>query len=207
MLLPWRGRADERGRAPVRVGIVGCGAVARSLLPPALEDARSEDGLMRVVAAHDPDTRRRRVRSRRRSRRHRCARPLRGSPRPLARARHRRVAAPASRRADDRRAASGADVHCEKPLAPTPAEGERMVAAAAERAAAGLTVGMVRRHFPATRTSAASSPAGALGAAPIDRVLRGRARSTGRCDRPTTSARAPAARVCCTTSARTASTC
>jgi len=53
-------------------------------------------------------------------------------------------------------------VHCEKPLAPTLAEGRRMVDAAV---AAGrrLTVGLVRRHFPATRSIRHLIATGALG--------------------------------------------
>lgn len=145
---------------PVRVALVGCGAVAQLYYRPALETLQRE-GLLRLVAAHDPN----------RSaldafcasfpsaRRMASFQDLLGlSPQLVV------IASPPRYHPEQTIAALEADidVHCEKPLAPTLAEGERMVAAGV---AAGrrLSVGMLRRHFPATRAIARLIANGAIG--------------------------------------------
>lgn len=148
------------GSVPVRVAVVGCGAVARLYHAPALQ-ALEREGRVHVVAAYDPDAA---------ALNPFCdsfpgARPspsfdalLAVEPDLLI------VSSPPRHHADQGIAAleSGIDVHCEKPLAPTLADGERMVAAAS---AAGrrLTVGLVRRHFPAIRAIRHLIGTGALG--------------------------------------------
>lgn len=145
---------------PPRVAVSGCGAVTQLYYAPALQTLERE-GLLRVVAAHDPD-----VAARRRFCRAfpdaRGTDDLGGlvarSPDLLV------VASPPRNHAEQTIAAlaAGIDVHCEKPLAPTRAEGERMVAAA-EAAGRTLTVGMVRRQLPATIAIRRLLASGAIG--------------------------------------------
>lgn len=146
--------------APARVALVGCGAVAQLYYRPALQTLERE-GLLRLVAAHDPDPEAlaafcRSFPSARRSATFHDVLGL--SPALVV------IASPPRHHAQQTLAAlsAGIDVHCEKPLAPTLGDGERMVAAAA---AAGrrLSVGMLRRHFPATRMIGQLLAAGAIG--------------------------------------------
>ncbi|HEX2574958.1 MAG TPA: Gfo/Idh/MocA family oxidoreductase [Aquihabitans sp.] len=137
-----------RPETPASVAVSGCGAVAREYHGPALQ-ALQADGVVRVVGAHDPDGAA--------AGRFCAAFPgarattdldalLAASPALLV------VASPPQHHAEQAIAAmeAGIDVLCEKPLAPTVAEGERMVAVA-EATGRTLAVAMVRRQLPATR--------------------------------------------------------
>jgi len=135
--------------------------VAQLYYRPALETLERE-GLLRLVAAHDPDAAAlarfcATFPSARRS----------GSFSDLLEQRPGLViiASPPRHHADQTVAAleAGADVHCEKPLAPDLVAGERMVAAAAAAAGRRLTVGMLRRHFPATQVIGRLLATGAIG--------------------------------------------
>lgn len=145
---------------PVRVAIVGCGAVAQLYYAPALRTLERE-GLITLSTVHDPDLRavqlfRNEFRSAFSARS--IDELLDREPQLVI------VASPPSHHAEHTIAAlrAGADVHCEKPLAPTAAEGELMVAAAAG-AGRRLSVGLVRRHFPATQVIGRLLAAGTLG--------------------------------------------
>lgn len=134
---------------PVPVALVGCGAVAELYYRPALQTLERE-GLLRLVAAADPNHSARDAF---------CtsfpsARPAASFQDLLRLSPHLVIIASPPRYHPEQTIASleaGIDVHCEKPLAPSLADGQRMVAVAV---AAGqrLTVGMLRRQFPATRT-------------------------------------------------------
>jgi myo-inositol 2-dehydrogenase / D-chiro-inositol 1-dehydrogenase len=150
---------------PARVAVSGCGAVTQLYYAPALRTLERE-GLVRVVAAHDPDAAARRrfcdafpaVRAA-----HHVDGLLGTSPDLVI------VASPPQHHAEQAIAvlAAGIDVHCEKPLAPTRADGDRMVAAA-EAAGRTLTVGMVRRQLPATIVIRELLASGAIG--PLEAV-------------------------------------
>jgi predicted dehydrogenase len=146
--------------APVRVALAGCGAVAQLYYRPAL-DRLEREGLLRLIAAHDP------------------APPALAAMRaafPKAKAATSFealiacapdlliVASPPRFHAEQAIAAlrAGMDVHCEKPLAPSLAEGGRMAEAAAV-AGRRLSVGLLRRHFPATQAMRQLIANGALG--------------------------------------------
>ncbi|MBA3801796.1 MAG: Gfo/Idh/MocA family oxidoreductase [Acidimicrobiia bacterium] len=134
--------------APVHVALVGCGAVAQLYYRPALETLERE-GLLRLTAAHDPDP----VALDTFGDSFPSARRLTRFPEVLAISPQLVIIASPPRYHPEQTIAAlaaGIDVHCEKPLAPNLAEGERMVAAAVE-AGRRLSIGMVRRHFAATR--------------------------------------------------------
>ena len=148
------------GAGPVDVAIVGCGAVAQHYYRPALA-ALVAEGSVSVVAAHDRDPAALR----------RFCDGLPGT-QPFDTFEgllHRRpelviVASPprhhAAQSIDALR--MGIDVFCEKPLATSHAEGVAMVEAAA---ASGrrLSVGLVRRQFPAAQAIRRLIGSGALG--------------------------------------------
>ena len=145
---------------PAQVALVGCGAVAQLYYRPALETLERE-GLLRLVAAHDPNPAAltafcaafpsaRRLGSFGELLEQRPELVIIASP-----PRHHREQTIAALEA-------GADVHCEKPLAPDLGAGELMVAAAAAEGRR-LTVGMLRRHFPATQVIGRLLAAGAIG--------------------------------------------
>ena len=148
------------GSAPVRVALVGCGAVAQLYYRPALQTLERE-GLLRLVATHDPNPAALAAF---------CA--AFPSARVLAtfedvldqRPELVIIASPPRHHRDQTVAAleAGADVHCEKPLAADLDAGEQMVAAAAATGRR-LTVGMLRRHFPATQVIGQLLAAGAIG--------------------------------------------
>ena len=153
------------GGRPLRVALTGCGAVSRLYYRPALK-ALEDEGLLRLIAAHDPSP---------------AARETFCAAFPGARSEASFeslialapdlliIASPPRYHGEQAIAALGAgiDVHCEKPLAPTLAEGEQMVEAAI---AAGrrLSIGLLRRHFPATRAIRQLIASGALG--PLDTI-------------------------------------
>lgn len=135
----------------LRVGLSGCGAVSQLYYGPALRTLEAE-GRLTVAGFFDPDQ---------------SSAALVASPFPAARVSTAFedllslgldlviVAAPPRFHAPQAIAAleSGAAVHCEKPLALSAAEGERMLEAA--RASGGhLSVGLMRRSFPAVRAIA-----------------------------------------------------
>jgi len=150
---------------PVRVALVGCGAVAQLYYQPALR-ALEREGLLRLVAAHDPNP----AALTAFSAAFPAVRRL-GSFEDVLEQRPKLViiASPPRHHRDQTVAAleAGADVHCEKPLAPDLAAGEQMVAAAAATGRR-LTVGMLRRHFPATQVIGRLLAAGAIG--PLESV-------------------------------------
>lgn len=145
---------------PVRVAIVGCGAVAQQYYRHALM-ALMADGSVSVVGAFDPDSL-----SLRRFRDGIPGTPAVATFDDLLALRPQLVivASPPQYHASQSIQAlrMGIDVFCEKPLATNLADGEAMVEAAA---AAGrrLSVGLVRRQFPATRTIRRILRSGALG--------------------------------------------
>jgi myo-inositol 2-dehydrogenase / D-chiro-inositol 1-dehydrogenase len=143
---------------PVGVAIVGCGAVAQQYYRPALA-ALVADGSVSVVGAHDPDPSA--------LRRFCDAMPgtqpfdtfdglLRRRPQLVI------VASPPQHHAAQSIEAlrMGIDVFCEKPLATSHAEGVAMVEATSGRR---LSVGLVRRQFPATKTIRRLIRSGSLG--------------------------------------------
>jgi predicted dehydrogenase len=148
------------GAKPVGVAIVGCGAVAQIYYRPALA-ALVADGSVSMVGAHDPDP----------SALERFCDGLPGT-RPVAtfdgllalRPQLLIVASPPQHHASQSIEAlrAGIDVFCEKPLATCLADGTAMVEAAAT-AGRRLSVGLVRRRFPATDTIRRLLRSGALG--------------------------------------------
>ncbi len=144
----------------VDVAIVGCGAVAQHYYRPALA-ALVADGSVSMVGAHDPDPS---------ALRRFCdgvpgTQPfdtfdglLRRRPELVI------VASPPHHHATQSIEAlrMGIDVLCEKPLATSLAEGAAMVEAAAT-SGRRLSVGLVRRQFPATKTIHRLLRSGALG--------------------------------------------
>ena len=134
--------------APVKVALIGCGAVSRLYYAPALETLRRE-GLAEVVALLDPDPRA----VRHVSRHFRRASPVASvSDAGKAGAELAIVASPPRHHATQTIEAigSGMGVLCEKPFATSTVDARRMIEAAAV-AGRLLTVSLVRRFFPATR--------------------------------------------------------
>ena len=145
---------------PTRVVVSGCGAVTRLFAAPALARLQAR-GEVEVVALFDPDpvsteTIRAILPG---SRAVTSFDSLVGLDAELA-----IVASPPRVHADQSIAAmqAGHDVLCEKPLAVTAAEAERMLAAA-EATGRTLAAGHVRRHMPATRAAKALIESGTLG--------------------------------------------
>lgn len=145
----------------IAVGLVGCGAVSQIYYRPALA-ALAERGVLRLTAVFDPDA-------------DAAAKLARGlgeseiAPSFAALVDRQPdliiVASPPRFHAEQAVAAlrAGIAVHCEKPLAPSRAEGEGMVAEAA-LADRLLSVGMIRRRLGPARTIKALLAAGTLGA-------------------------------------------
>ncbi|HVU25310.1 MAG TPA: Gfo/Idh/MocA family oxidoreductase [Opitutus sp.] len=129
----------------MKVGLVGCGAVAQFAHIPALRALRA-DGRVTVAAVVDPDAGRRDQTARQLGARG-CADlgELRAGEIELA-----VIASPARFHAEQaiQLLKAGCDVFCEKPLAATVPDGEAMVAAARE-AGRRLGVGLMRRFYPA----------------------------------------------------------
>ncbi len=141
-------RSMSETSRPCRVAITGCGAVTRLYYAPALAELAAR-GEIALVGAFDP---------------------VRDSAAAIARQHHRArvatdmdellaldaelviVASPPTAHAGQTIAAleSGASVLCEKPFAPTLAAAEAMVDVAASTGRS-LSVGHIRRHFPAAR--------------------------------------------------------
>jgi len=134
------------GPGPLRVGLVGCGAIVQSSHAPVLRTLAAA-GRVAVAAVVDPDV----------PRREKIGRLFPGA-RLLAGIEELAageiavaiVASPVRFHAEQtiRLLENGVHVLCEKPLAPTLAEGEAMAAAAA-RTGRVLAVGLFRRFFPA----------------------------------------------------------
>jgi predicted dehydrogenase len=143
------------------VVLVGCGAVARLYYAPALAELQ-RTGLIDVVSVVDADASARGVIA---GRFHhaRCVDDIDGL-RPDG-CRLAILASPPSLHAPQAIALldRGIAVLCEKPMAQTTAEAAAMVAAA-DRSGAMLAVGLVRRHFPATRYIHSALAAGVAGA-------------------------------------------
>ncbi len=145
---------------PLRVAIVGCGAVAHVYYAPALA-ALEHDGTATVVAAFDPDTGTASAFCSRLDR----ARAVSSLDAVIAAHPDVVVIASSPRYHAEQTVAAvsgGCDVFCEKPLAIDRAQGENMVAAAAT-AGRRVFVGLVRRQFPATRAIHRLVRSGALG--------------------------------------------
>jgi predicted dehydrogenase len=134
--------------APVRVALIGCGAVSRLYYAPALETLRRQ-GLADVVALLDPDPQA--VRCVNAQFRQASLVPC-ISRAAMAGAELAIVASPPHHHATQAVEAlrSGMAVLCEKPLATSSADARRMIEAAAG-ARRLLAVSLVRRFFPATR--------------------------------------------------------
>jgi predicted dehydrogenase len=140
--------------------MIGCGAVADLYYAPALKQLVAE-GLVEVAGAFDPDP----AAAARFGAKFPSAAvtgsltTLLGFPLDLA-----VVASPPRFHAEQTMAAleAGIAVHCEKPLATSHDQGRRMADAAA-KAGLPLSVGMMRRHFPATRAIRRLIGAGAIG--------------------------------------------
>lgn len=148
-------------RAVTRIAVIGCGAVVEEFHGPALS-ALSARGEVEVVALCDPDQSRIGALSLVFPR---AAAFTSLTELPATRPDLALVASPAGLHADHTIALLDAGIHvlCEKPMAPTPADAERMIAAAT-RARRVLAVGLFRRFFPSTRLIRDLVVSGRLGA-------------------------------------------
>ncbi len=134
---------------PVKIVLVGCGAVSTLYYAPALQ-ALQQSGMSQVVALFDPSP-------------ESMTRLNRSFPQAIclqnldqlshSGAELAIIASPPRYHAEQaiRALEAGLAVLCEKPMALTVAEGRAMIAAA-ESASRVLAVGLLRRFFPATRT-------------------------------------------------------
>jgi predicted dehydrogenase len=159
--MQWLTRRSKRARPPITVAIIGCGAASAGLHASALRKLESR-GSARVVALVDPD----RSRTAALRRQFRAARPFATTAEAFAATAPDLVivASPPSLHAEHAVAAltAGSNVLCEKPMAVRAADGERMVAAAAE-AKRLLAIGMTRRLATALLDARALIADGALG--------------------------------------------
>ncbi len=151
-------RRVEPQKEPVRVALIGCGAVARIYYAPALEFLE-ERGRIRVVRVFDPDS----AAMNQLARRFSTAKPLLRI-QDLTDVRLAIVASPPRFHSSQAIQAlqSGAAVLCEKPLAHSIPDAEAMVATARETGGV-LAVGFVRRWLPAVQTIRMVLKAGLLG--------------------------------------------
>jgi predicted dehydrogenase len=154
-------RPDMRGDSRVRIGIVGCGAAVEHLHGLALS-ALAVAGEVEVVALCDPDAARSAAVA--------ALFPRAASFTTLAGVTAIRpdlavVASPAGLHAAHSLELLEAGIHvlCEKPMAATTAEADRMIAAAAH-ARRVLAVGLMRRFFPSARLVHDVVASGRLGA-------------------------------------------
>jgi predicted dehydrogenase len=135
-------------REPVRVALVGCGAVAREYYAPALAEL-SGRGWLRVAAIHDPVPANAVYVQRQFPGARRIGQfaGVLSAPVELA-----IVSSPPRFHAEQtiQLLGAGMSVLCEKPMAMTVAEAEAMIAAAG-RAPGVLAIGLFRRFFPATQ--------------------------------------------------------
>jgi predicted dehydrogenase len=152
---------DAMGRNPVRVAVIGCGAVVERFHAPALT-ALARSGEVEVVALCDPDAARLEAFA--------ATFPRAAALTSIAGVAATRpdlgvIASPAGLHADHSIALLDAGIHvlCEKPIAATAADAERMIAAAA-RARRVLAVGLFRRFFPSARLVRGLVLSGRLGA-------------------------------------------
>lgn len=152
-------RANDAGA--VKVGLAGCGAVADQYYGPALRELERA-GVVRVVALYDPERARVGEIGKLFPRAERAAGIARFGDTGVELA---IVASPPRHHAEQTMALleRGMDVLCEKPMAPSLAEGLAMVRSASATGRM-LAVGLVRRFFPATRTIRALLSGGQLGA-------------------------------------------
>jgi predicted dehydrogenase len=152
----------------VRIAVVGCGAVVERFHGPALS-ALAERGTVDVVALCDPDAARLSALA---DVFPRAATLTALTGLSAARPDLALVASPAGLHADHSIALLDAGIHvlCEKPIAATTADAERMIAAAA-RARRMLAVGLFRRFFPSTRLVHDLVLSGRLGALESGSIL------------------------------------
>lgn len=141
--------AQAKDSLPVRVAVAGCGAASRLYYAPALRRLEAA-GSLQVAAIFDPDPVATDIFARNFSRPERVSSYddlLRRSPELVI------LASPPAFHAQQaiEALASGIAVHCEKPLATSVNDGERMVEAATKHNRL-LSVGLMRRQFAATRS-------------------------------------------------------
>jgi predicted dehydrogenase len=142
------------------VAVIGCGAVARLYYRPALA-ALERQGTIKVAAAYDPD----RSNCREFCRSFGAAEPLRHFSETLTGgAELTIIASPPRYHAEQAIAALryGSNVLCEKPLAMTSEDAERMIETAQDTGRL-LSVGFYRRHLPAARALRNLISSGILG--------------------------------------------
>jgi len=161
MTVPVVRRGPGSARPPVRLAVIGCGAVVEQFHGPALS-ALADCGEVEVVALCDPDAARLSALA--------GAFPRAATLTSLTGVRATRpdlalVASPAGLHADQTITLLDAGIHvlCEKPIAARAADAERMIAAAA-RARRVLAVGLFRRFFPSVRLVRDLVLSGRLGA-------------------------------------------
>lgn len=143
---------------PLRIAIVGCGAVVDRLYRPALRTLEAR-GIARVSALVDRDPSRTRALGRHFPSARAVATVEDAMPAELT-----LVTSPPALHAEHALAAlaAGSHVLCEKPMTTTPADAERMVAAARATARV-LAVGMTRRLYPCVADARDLIASGALG--------------------------------------------
>ena len=150
-----------RPQRRLELAVVGCGAVVDGLYRGALRTLESR-GVVRVTALVDPNP----ARTSALQGHFRSARAFATTDEAFAASTPDLVivASPPGRHAEHATAAfdAGSNVLCEKPMAASVAEAERMLAAARESGRI-LAVGMVRRMFPSLAEAHALIDAGALG--------------------------------------------
>lgn len=135
------------GKDPLRMAVIGCGAATRLYAAPALERLE-RDGHLRVTRLFDPSTQAvDAVRDCLRS-----ARPATSLEVALEEADLALIASPSALHARQSVIAleRGLHVFCEKPMATSVEDADRVLAAA-EASGRTLGIGLIRRHLPATR--------------------------------------------------------
>jgi predicted dehydrogenase len=159
--MQWLTRRSRDTRPPIGVAIIGCGAAIAGLHASALRKLESR-GSARVVALVDPD----RSRTAALGRKFRSARAFATTAEAVSATTPELtiVASPPALHAEHAVAAlaAGSHVLCEKPMAVRAADGERMVAAAAD-AKRLLAIGMTRRLATGLIDARGLIASGALG--------------------------------------------